>query len=58
MDYDITGCQAPKLHLGGAPESEIYKICYDTLIPSTYGFDLIDSELPEGIRLYSHNFGK
>ena len=57
MDYDITGYQAPKLHLGGAPDSEIYKTRYDTPIPLTYSFDLTDSELPEGIRLYSHNWG-
>ena len=57
MDYDITGYQAPKLHLGGAPDSEIYKTRYDTPIPLTYSLDLTDSELPEGIRLYSHNWG-
>lgn len=57
MDYDITGYQAPKLHLGGALDSEIYKTRYDTPIPLTYSLDLTDSELPEGIRLYSHNWG-
>lgn len=57
MDYDITGYQAPKLHPGGAPDSETYKTRYDTPIPLTYSFALTDSELPEGIRLYSHNWG-
>ena len=57
MDYDITGYKAPKIHMGGAPDTDVYKTKYDLPISSTYNFDLKSSELPEGIRLYSHNWG-
>lgn len=57
MDYDITGYQAPKLHMGSAPNTDVYKTKYDIPLPSTYSFDLTNTELPEGIKLYSHNWG-
>ncbi len=57
MDYDITGYKAPNLHLGTAPNTDVYKTKYDATIPSTDNFDLTNTELPEGIRLYDNNWG-
>lgn len=56
MDYDITGYKSPTLHLGGKPDSEIYSRTYDLPVPTTYSFDLTAEDLPEGIRLYNHNW--
>lgn len=56
MDYDITGYESPTLHLGGKPDDEIYNKSYNVPVSPSYSFDLTAETLPEGIRLYNHNW--
>lgn len=56
MDYDITGYQSPKLHLGGKPSDDIYNTAYNVEIPATYSLDLTSDDIPSGIKLYNKNW--
>ena len=56
MDYDITGHQSAFLHLGGAPDDEVYQKVYADPAPATWNYDVTAGDVPQAIRNYKRKW--